>query len=213
MWAVAQLKERPAIFGVYAINTDLGKPSGTPEYREIVTAEIARRVEAHTGEGFDLVIFPESILHDVSAVDEVMLMPVTSAKGRPDVWVGATSRRSDGLFDNAIIALDAGLPAVGFSRLPVPIGNWRPLVGGGVYPRPFESDIVEWRGHMIALSVCYEDGVLWGHPGLLSGQADLLVSVANLWALEGTRTAHAQSVGAGALARLGGVSMRRAVNE
>ncbi len=66
---------------------------------------------------------------------------------------------------------------------------------------------------MIALSVCYEDGVLWGHPGLLSGQADLLVSVANLWALDGTRTAHAQSVGASALARLGGVSMRRAVNE
>lgn len=210
--AGALLWPRPAVLGVYALNTDFGKPAETPAYRAAVIGEVARRVEFHSGPGFRLVVFPESILHDFGDTDRVMLMPSTNLPDRPPVWFGATIRRDDGRGENAVLALGRDYPVVTTSRLPVPIGNWRPFIAGGVVARPFASDMVDLGDLRVAVSVCYEDAVLWGHPGLMTGQADVLVSVANLWALGGTRTAYVQGVGAQALARMAGVPLRRAVN-
>jgi hypothetical protein len=212
-WHVERQTHQPATLGVYALNTRLGKPSVDPEYRARAVEEIARRVEFHSAPGFDLVIFPESILHDFSDVDRVMLMPSTAQKDLPIVLFGATMLRDDHRLENGIFLLNEEFPMVASSRLPVPIGNWRPFMTGGVAARPFESDIIEIEGRAAAISVCYEDAVLWGHPGLMTGQSEILLSFANLWALRGTRTAHAQAVGAAGLARLGGVPLRRAVNE
>jgi len=212
-WYVNEVRTRPAILGVYASNTWLGKPDQTPAYRARAVAEISSATDWHTGDGFRLLILPESILHGFSDTDRVMLMPATNIKGRAEVLFGATLQRSDGRGENAVIRLDPNYPVVTTSRLPVPIGNWRPFMDSGVVARPFATDLIEIADLTAAVSVCYEDAVLWGHPGLMTGQSDILLSFANLWALQGTRTAHAQMVGANALARLGGVPLRRAVNQ
>lgn len=201
----------PAILGVHAHDTRLGKPSEAAPYRRAAWAAIEDAARFYSGINHDLLIFPESIIHGFGDVDRVGLAPVATMPGRPrDIWIGATIRRDDGRMDNAIVRPDGTV--VARNRLPVPIGNWRPFFGG-VAADPFGSDLVTAAGHTLAISICYEDGVLWPHPGLLTGQADALISVGNLWALPNTRTAHAQAVAAAALARMADVPLKRSINQ
>jgi len=195
---------------IEAASTALGRPSEDSTYRERAWRAVEEAVRLRPDAA--LVVFPESIIHGFADVDRVGLMPLRMAVDRPEVWIGATKRREgEGRIENAIVQLDGSM--VIRNRLPVPIGNWRPFTGSGAVAAPFASDLVRFGEHTLAVSICYEDGVLWGHPGLLTGQADALVSVSNHWALAGTRTARAQEVAAVALARMAGVPLKRSVNE
>jgi apolipoprotein N-acyltransferase len=167
-------------------------------------------VEFHSGVGAELLVFPESIIHGFADVDRVALIPALNTSGRPEVWIGATLRGDDGRVENALVRLDGSI--VARNRLPVPIGNWRPFMDSGVVASPFGSDLVTLNGRSVAISICYEDAVLWPHPGLLMGQADALVSASNHWALRETRTARAQVVAAHALARIADVPLIRSAN-
>lgn len=202
---------RPAWIGAYAENTHLGRPSEGIEYRRSAWQRIQRSVAFNSGIGAELLVFPESIIHDFTDLDRVGLAPALTTADRPEVWIGATFRSKDGRVENAIVRLDGSM--VARNRLPVPIGNWRPFMASGVVAEPFGSDLVEVAGKSVAVSICYEDGVIWPHPGLLSGRADALVSMSNHWALRGTRTARAQAVAAHALARMADVPLLRSTNE
>lgn len=203
--------ERPAILGVHAIDTQHGEPMNKPAYRERVIEAMVRTIDTYRGA--QLLVFPESILHSFNDTDRLMLLPLVTRPDRPVVLFGATLDRPDGHIENGLISLEPDFPLVITSRLPAPIGNWRPFTGAGVRANPFGSDMIRIGDLDVAVSICYEDGVLWGHPGLLTGRADLLVSAGNEWALADSRTARRQAVAAWALARMGGVPLRRATNE
>lgn len=191
--------------------TWLGKPSTDPSYRVRAWEEMRHSVEPHIGHGWpDVVVFPESIIHGFGDLDHVGLGLLRNAQGRPDVWFGATLEAEDGRVENVILDLDGRV--IARTRLPVPIGNWRPFMRGGVPARPFESDLVDAHGKRLAVSICYEDVVIWPHSGLLTWRSDAMISVANMWALDGTRTSGAQDVAARLLARMAGVPLYRSVN-
>lgn len=201
----------PAWLGAIGANTGLGKPAESPEYRQTAWREIERAVSFHSGVGKALLVFPESIIHGFADVDRVALVPAANTPERPEVWLGATLRNAEGRVENAVVRLDGSV--VARNRLPVPIGNWRPFMASGVVADPFGSDLVAFEGKQVALSICYEDAVLWPHPGLLTGRADAMVSVSNHWALRGTRTARAQAVAANALATMADVPLIRSTNQ
>jgi len=190
--------------------------------------------------GVDVIVFPESVLAPMAPADELELMLVADRAQKQGVvlLMGETiALKPDGsAWRNTVTAMgyeqgnrpcDRGaneIPCllgderigntIDESRLPMPMGGWR--LSGGVPSRPFASDIValETRDGTVnmAMSICFEDLMLWPHRGLLTGQADVLVSVANTWATSGTRGDQSQTLSVRLLARLAGVPLVRAVN-
>jgi len=153
--------------------------------------------------GVDVIVFPESVLAPMAPVDELELMEVAEQARRQGVvlLMGETiALEPDGsAWRNTVTAMgyeqgnrpcdreDHDIPCllgderigntIDESRLPMPMGGWR--LSGGVPARPFASDIValETRSGTVnmAMSICFEDLMLWPHRGLLIGQSDVLV--------------------------------------
>lgn len=164
----------------------------------------------------DVIVFPESILSPLTPADQVaMSRAVIEAERRGIVILaGVVEKTGPDSWRNAIQAFGAQTGTVDQSRIPMPMGNWR--LSGGVPARPFASDlaIIETRRgpYVTAMSICYEDTLIWPHFGLLAGRADVMVSVSNSWATSATRGRVTQETSAKLLARLGGVPLVRAEN-
>jgi len=241
MWQDVQHPASRAMPGWYEVDTRFipghKRRLGDP----IPGAELARMAE-HIMEfpGVEVIVFPESVLAPMAPVDELELQQVAERASKEGValLMGETiALKSDGsAWRNTITAMGYEQPnrpcvrgegeipcllgderlgnTIDESRLPMPMGGWR--LSGGVPARPFASDIVplETRSGTVnmAMSICFEDLMLWPHRGLLTGQADVLVSVANTWATSGTRGDRSQTASAHLLARLAGVPLVRAVN-
>lgn len=124
-----------------------------------------------------------------------------------NVLIGSQVPIAGGGYHNALVKPSGEL--VSSSRVPMPIGDWRP---GAAQANIFGSDIAVLAGKKIAVSICFEDFILWPHRGLLRGSADLLVSSANDWSVAGRDAVVIQKTGAEALARMAGVPLVRAVN-
>lgn len=171
-------------------------------------------------EGIDVVVLPESIFSPMKPVDQVALMPMAYRAEQLGITLLIGSIELDpknpSRWRNTIQAFGATKGIVDESRSPMPIGNWRPFTGTGVSARPFGSDLIELitpRGaRKAAVSICFEDTVIWPHMGLLTGQADVMVSIANVWALTGTEAEVAHDTSATLLSRLAGVPLVRAKN-
>lgn len=165
---------------------------------------------------FDVVVLPESIFSPFKPVDEMLLAGIAhDAKKRGALLlVGETIDTTPGAWRNTVKAMGAVNGTIDESRLPMPMGNWK--LFGGVSSRPFASDIVTLQTPRkkvnAAMSICFEDTVIWPHMGLLTGKADVLVSMVNAWATSNTRGAQMQTVSVTLLARLAGVPLVRAVN-
>jgi len=168
-------------------------------------------------QGAEVVVFPESVLSPLTPADQVAMMPaVVEARRRGAVILaGVVEPTGPNTWRNTIRAFGAQEGIVDESRLPMPIGNWRPGFGG-VPARPFAPDvaILTPRGQPVptAFSICYEDTLIWPHWGLLSGRARVMVSVANAWPTSGTRGDRVQTLSAHLLANLAGVPLVRARN-
>ncbi|SMG00087.1 hypothetical protein [Burkholderia singularis] len=168
-------------------------------------------------EGNIVVVLPESISG-------------SSRRSQTDIWRGvAEYARSLGAtvlvgeevwnqentnFRNALVGYgDGGNGSVIVSsQVPMPIGDWKFGYDGGAQTNLLGRDVVRLHGQRVAFSMCYEDFILWPHRGLLSGNADLLVSAANQWPSRGTSAEIAQDVSRHALARLAGVPLLTAKN-
>lgn len=164
----------------------------------------------------DVIVFPESILSPLTPADQVAMSRAVLEAERRGIVILAGVVEQDGpdSWRNTIQAFGAQEGVVDESRIPMPMGNWR--LSGGVPARPFASDltIIETRRgpYVTAMSICYEDTLIWPHFGLLAGRADVLVSVSNSWATSHTRGRVTQEVSAKLLARLAGVPLVRAEN-
>ena len=164
----------------------------------------------------DVLVFPESILSPLTPADQVaMSTAVVEAQRRGIVILaGVVEQAGPDRWRNTIQAFGAQAGVVDESRLPMPMGNWR--LSGGVPARPFASDLtmIETRRgpYVTAMSICYEDTLIWPHFGLLAGRADVMVSVSNSWATDNTRGRRTQEASAKLLARLAGVPLVRSEN-
>ena len=165
----------------------------------------------------DVIVFPESVFDPLTAADRVALTPQALEAKRQGIVIlaGAVLPDGTGGWRNTLMAFGASEGVVAEARVPMPMGNWR--LSGGVTPRPFASDLalVETRHGPVsaAVSICYEDTLIWPHFGLLSGRAVVLVSAGNAWATGGTRGDRTQQVSVHLLARLAGVPLVRAQNK
>lgn len=118
-------------------------------------------------------------------------------------------------FRNALVGYgvygDAGGVVIS-SQVPMPIGDWKFGYEGGAETNIWGSDVIALYGRRVAVSLCYEDFLLWPHRGLLAGKAELLISATNQWPSSGTSAEIAQDVSRMALARLAGVPLLTAKN-
>lgn len=209
----------PALYQWTAFDTKIPPASlrDPLEVREVLpgTAVGALSMEMMSDDT-DVIIFPESILSPLTPADQVaMAQAVDEAKRRGIVILaGVVEQTGPDQWRNTIQAFGAQEGIVDETRLPMPMGNWR--LTGGVPARPFASDltIIETRNgpFVTAMSICYEDTLIWPHFGLLAGRADVMVSVSNSWATGHTRGRLTQEVSAKLLGRLAGVPLIRAEN-
>lgn len=168
------------------------------------------------GGGVDVLILPESILPALPASDRMGLNPLDEWARRrgKTVVLGVTQREQGQAWRNTLYGLGRHGGTLQESRVAAPMGNWQ--LRGGVPVRPFASDLLTLsdRGgpRTVAVSLCYEDLLLWPHPGLLTHQSDALVSSNNLWMATGTSIPRVQATSGWALARMARVPRLAAVN-
>lgn len=165
--------------------------------------------------GATVVVMPESIVGEWRAAVEhraSRLMPLLERTGGTLI-VGADALLKDGDRANSWIAVDGrGIRKVAESRIPMPLGDWKFGLAPGARANPWGRDLVAVRGRKVAVSICYEDYILWPHWCLLSGQAEVMVAAANLWSVSGLGATRIQATSRRALARLAGVPLIEAVN-
>lgn len=216
----AYMHPRPAMSEWIGVDTTLPPPDRRDPnvIREEVPGGVLGEIAPLYFTDFtDVIVFPESVFDPMTLADQVAFSTaVYGAKQRGVVILaGASVRTGPDSWRNTVQAFGAMDGTVDESRIPMPMGNWR-LGGRGVPLRPFASDtiIVETRRGPVtaAMSICYEDTLIWPHAGLLAGKADVMVSVNNAWATAGTRGDRTQTTSAELLARLGGVPLVRAKN-
>lgn len=209
--------------GWYAMNTQIPPEQARDPF--VVRRTLPGDVIAHDAQdamrlGADVVVFPESVLAPGTLADQVALLTTLDHAKRTGVvlLIGQTEalhpEYGAPAWRNTLRAYGAADGVVSESRLPMPVGNWK--LRGGVPGRPLASDLTTLatrRGaRKIAVSICFEDTVIWPHWGLLTQRPDLLVSVGNAWATRGSRGDVAQTISIRLLARLAGVPLVRATN-
>lgn len=219
--AMATAKAPPLLFTWQAANTQIEptRTDGPIRILETIPGDrVAAAIEPLLSPATDVIVLPESVLAPLTPADQVAMMPAVERARRLGitVLVGTVVQVGHDRWRNTVAAYGAMQGTVDESRLPMPVGNWRPGTGTGVAARPFASDLVTIQTRsgprVAAMSICFEDIVLWPHFGLLTGRADVLVSMGNAWSYTGTRTLTAQTTSAQLLARLAGVHLVRATN-
>ena len=206
--------------GWFAVDTQFA-PSTEPGNAPSRGAQVSELVDTLLGDqgpaAPEVLVFPESTFSPMRPVDTFMMNFVDERARRSGatVLVGDVVVMEGDRWRNTVRAYGLTTGTVDESRLPMPMGNWRPGFGG-VRSRPFSSDLVTITTRSgdkaVAMSICFEDTVLWPHFGLLSGRADVMVSVANVWALTDTSADRTQTVSAALIARLAGTPLVRAKN-
>lgn len=203
--------------GWYAMNTQVDPRE--PRTLEMADGElIAAQLQYALVPGIEVIVLPESTFRPMTTADQVAMNPVdVEARNRgTTILAGEFGHTAAGDGDNRVIAFGLMSGVVDRSRSPMPLGNLRPGFPGSVPARFLAPDTISVRTasglREVAMSICFEDTVIWPHAGLLTGQADVLVSLGNAWALTGTSAERAQTVSAQLLANLAGVPMVRATN-
>lgn len=217
MWNAAVSPPPVAMPGWLAINTRVDPRA--PRSMDLSQGElIAGQLSYALVPGIEVIVLPESTFNPLTLADQVSMnvVDVEARKRGIAILAGAYAQTATGAGDNTLIGFGTMAGVVDRSRSPMPLGNWRPGFHGGVPARPFATDTIEVRSasgaHKVAVSICFEDTVLWPHPGLLSGQAEAMVSVGNAWALTGTSAERTQATSAHLIAALAGVPLVRATN-
>ena len=164
--------------------------------------------------GAKLILFPEALLGQQSIVHAAAFRKI-SARAQEQgavILVGAENWNGFGYYHNALNAYGAATGVSFKSRVPMPLGDWKPGFKGGAESDVFGSDKVTIGNRDAAVSVCYEDLILWPHWFLLSGKAQVLLAPSNQWGVAGTAAERVQNLSRKALARMAGVPVVSASN-
>jgi apolipoprotein N-acyltransferase len=203
----------------YPISLQLGKNPDLWSEEMLMRREFLADLALQKLEGgAEVVIFPESVSGSSRRHQRDVWQKVAEqarAKGAV-VLVGEEKWNQDkNGFKNALVgygeAVETGAVVVS-SVVPMPMGEWKFGLEEGAETNLFGSDIVQLQDKQVAFSMCYEDFLFWPHRGLLTGQADLFVSVANQWPSRGTSAETSQDISRASLARLSGVALLTAKN-
>lgn len=131
------------------------------------------------------------------------------------VVFGALNRTSATRYQNGVVILSKdGLRRAG-SRLPMPVGLWRPWSRWSAEADWFGLSQFNIGGRKVALSVCFEDFMLY--PFMLSmlptdgRRPDVVISMANNWFAKDRASVFIQSRTIYLMSRLYGVPLVRSV--
>lgn len=167
-----------------------------------------------------LLVFPETILgrYDASfdaVLDREVVRPAKQAG--QFVIVGMDRLNPDGrtLSNAAMLIRPDGTVQIVGQRQPSPVSMWRPWSEQGHYPADWLSNnVVELApGYSARVMFCYEEYLPILH--LLNEAKDshqLIVSIANLWAAEGSAASNTQAALTEGMALLFGRSFLRSEN-
>lgn len=179
---------------------------GAPLDRARRATELASAVVGQL-EHASYVVLPESVAGPWRPGLDHAFSRVMEGKVAETVLIGSQVPVEDGYL-NALVSPQGKV--IASSRIPMPLGDWRP---GGAKANPFGSDLALVGDRVVAVSICFEDFILWPHRGLFNQTADLLVSAANDWSVSGRDAVRIQKTSAEALARIAGVPLVRSLNE
>lgn len=204
--------------GWVSISTELGKLD-----RSLASARVERfralkrAADDAIQTGAKVIVFPEEVAPDWS--DRwASAWEATSRKAErhgASILLGADERREDNdLVHDSLMLLGHGAPITSWhsARVPMPVGAWRPWSEVTVAPDPFFFPSRRLQGKEVAVSVCYEDFLLWPHFHALLSRPDVMVSVANNWMVRGRPAEERQQASIAMTARLTGAPLIRAVN-
>ncbi|MFC0694199.1 conjugal transfer protein TraB [Paraburkholderia humisilvae] len=99
------------------------------------------------------------------------------------------------------------------SRQPVPAGMWRPGAAVSAVAGAITQGFLAIDGRRVAVSICFEDYLVWPHWRLLIDRPDVLVGLSNGWFNSDLAVSRIQSQSVRSIARLAGVPLVRAVNQ
>jgi apolipoprotein N-acyltransferase len=113
--------------------------------------------------------------------------------------------------DSAVV-VGAGLGRLD-SRQPVPAGLWRPGAAVSAVLGSPAQGFLSIDGRRAAVSICFEDYLIWPHWRLLIDHPDVLIGMSNGWFNSDLAVSQIQSQSVQSIARLAGVPLVRAVNQ
>lgn len=167
--------------------------------------------------GAQVVVLPEMIAgesHMGNLRPWAELAKYAAANDRTVVF-GALNRTSATRYQNGVVILSKdGLRRAG-SRLPMPVGLWRPWSRWSAEADWFGLSQFNIGGRKVALSVCFEDFMLY--PFMLSmlptdgRRPDVVISMANNWFAKDRASVFIQSRTIYLMSRLYGVPLVRSV--
>jgi apolipoprotein N-acyltransferase len=209
------IQSKPTPPNWVGINTKIGafnymNPEKTVE--NLMTT--MREVEMEINRGSKVIVLPESILGPWrSSLSVGMAYGISLAKERGAIIVlGTDLPVPGGGYVNGLITKGKTETMLTGARVPIPIGTWMPWRTNGALSNIWASDRVEIEDVSAAVSICYEDMILWPHRFLFSGEAEVMLATANQWSIRSESAIRAQKLSRLLLAKIGGVSVVSATN-
>lgn len=176
--------------------------------------QLMKQVDAALNQGAKLILLPEDIVNQWLPASEYWWGKEIgmARKKKATLMIGASLYEGNGRWTDVLVirGADTGMAK---ARIPVPISMWNPFVENGFNTDIAGSGIVYVQGKPVAISVCYEDLLVFPMALSFVGNYPLaILSSANNWFGAGTDEPYMQSLSIQAQARLFGVPLIRALN-
>jgi hypothetical protein len=126
-------------------------------------------------------ILPEAVGGDWD-INGVWWSPIAEQLRKKDqaAFVGAKRVRASGDYGNVLIGFGR-LRAEVENRVPVPLGMWTPLKGGGATADWWGPGTAHIDGRRVGVVICYEQLLVWPVIVTMLGDPEILVGVSNNW--------------------------------
>lgn len=163
--------------------------------------------------GAKLILYPEEILGEWGPIPAAIWSGVgQQAKERGATVLVGGSTMEDGRRMNSLVAIGADELTVS-SRMPMPVSMWKPWSSDGYAANVFSSGLATLQGRVAAVSICYEDLLVWPLAwSFAAGHPEAILSAGNNW-FGNSSASRIQRVSVELQAQLYGVPLVRAINE
>ena len=199
--------------GWVAVDTKLGifpkdRTAGFERQQKLI-AVVRDRLDA----GATVVVLPEEVAGEWRPAVQYWWNSIDELARRRGATVLVGADVVDGShYRDALVVLGRGAGKQVSSRQPIPVGLWRPWSGEGAMAEWNQPGVVLLGGRVAAVSICYEDLLLW--PLLVSmwHHPTVVISSANSWFSDGLDVPYIQFTSVALTARLFGVPLVRSQN-